>query len=117
MDQTNVKNIYNDLLELSNKDRQKSLWLGKEADHISSYIELMCRLFDDNDFDSFIDEFHETRKNTDLSLKLQNLREMLNSYNGDDKSDTDILMDPNWDSIVARASEIIHDWNIDESNH
>jgi hypothetical protein len=53
-----VENIYNDILELSDVNIQRKLWLN-EANNtglISSFTELMCRLFDDNNLDGFIDD-------------------------------------------------------------
>lgn len=46
-----IENIYRDLLELSDITLQKKLWLNQNNNTglLSSYSELMCRLFDDND--------------------------------------------------------------------
>ena len=50
-----IKNIYSDILELSDLELQKKLWLNEnnETGLISSYTELMCRLFDDNKIEDF----------------------------------------------------------------
>ena len=46
-----IKNIYSDILELSSLEKQKKYWLNNDPENASSYVEVMCRLFDDNDFD------------------------------------------------------------------
>jgi hypothetical protein len=52
-----VKNIYNKLIELSDITLQRKMWLneGNDRREISSYAELMNSLFDDYNFDSFIE--------------------------------------------------------------
>ena len=54
MKNTILQNIYNEILEISNKDIQEESWLGKNPNKSSSYAEVMCRLFDDNNFTYFI---------------------------------------------------------------
>jgi hypothetical protein len=49
-----IKYIYDKIIELSDLDLQRKLWLNENNDTglISSYDELMCSLFDDSKCDS-----------------------------------------------------------------
>lgn len=74
-----IKYIYDSIIELSNLDLQRKLWLNENNDTglISSYVELMCSLFDDFHFDDFVDK---TSSEVGLSekaiLELKKLREL-----------------------------------------
>lgn len=110
----NFENIYEDLLELSDLKLQKKLWLrhGNDTGLISSYMELMNRLFDDDNFDLFIDKgARELGVSPTLILKLDQLRSMLNSYEEGTKTDYDILIDPQWRLISSHASLAVKIWN------
>jgi len=106
-----LDNIYNDLLELSSIDQQKRLWLNKDKNHVSSYTELVCRLFDDDCFDDFIEVLEGVK-----GLNMQDisevfvLHEKLNSYDESGMSDEDILSDPEWLEIVETTMGIIEKW-------
>ena len=105
-------NIYNDLLELSDIHLQRKLWLNQNNDtgEISSHAELMCRLFDDDGFDNFIDEIAiKTGMNSQLILELDKLRTVLNIYKQKD-SDEEIISDPFWQKIIQHAKRVITDW-------
>ncbi|WP_010578177.1 hypothetical protein [Leptospira alexanderi] len=114
MNKTNLENIYKDILELSDKEKQKQYWFGKNHEHISSYVELMCRLFDDNNFEEFVDNI-KNYKGSKLRESLISLKELLESYDEGDKEDTEILLDPQWDLIVEQARKVISVWDIDIS--
>ena len=51
-----VKSVYDNIEEASSIKQQKMYWLNENnvEGYISSYIELMCTLFDDFDFDDFV---------------------------------------------------------------
>lgn len=106
-----LNNIYNDLLELSDRDVQNVDWLTGANGKASSYIELMCRLFDDNDFDSFVErEIYELKTSDEFIKKVQDLRNSLNAYDGDDKSSIEIIDDPNWHKIIDKAKAVVSIW-------
>lgn len=108
------ENIYEDLLELSDLNLQKKLWLrdGNDTGLISSYMELMNRLFDDDNFDLFIDKgARELGVEQTLILKLDQLRSLLNLYEEGTKTDSDILTDPQWSLISNHASLVVKIWN------
>lgn len=108
-----VKNIYDDIVELSDLSLQKKLWLNENNDTglISSYTEVMCRLFDDNDFDDFV---RRTARKIGLPValifELNILSTLLNDYN-EKKSDAKIIMDPKWNQIVEQAQKVIKKWD------
>ena len=51
-----VKGIYDNTEKASSIKQQRMYWLNENnvEGYISSYIELMCTLFDDFDFDDFV---------------------------------------------------------------
>lgn len=104
-----IENIYRDLLELSDITLQKKLWLNQNNNTglLSSYSELMCRLFDDNDIDSFIDN---SQLNKSLSskaiLEFQLLGKFLNE-NSEKNNDEEIINDIKWREIVQQGKNVI----------
>lgn len=107
-----IENIYNDLLELSNIEMQYDYWLGRNPNHVSSYVELMNRLFDDNDIERFADAVAEKRGfSAEFISELKVLIDLLNKYEEKD-TDRQILQDPKWESVVAQAKIVLTEWNI-----
>ncbi|MEO9211178.1 MAG: hypothetical protein ABI208_08765 [Ginsengibacter sp.] len=108
-----VQNIYDDILELSDLNLQKKLWLNDSNDtgQISSYVEVMCRLFDDNDFNGFVEQVTvKIGLPVELISELIVLRTLLQKYN-EKESDAKIIMDPKWNEIVEQAKLVIKKWN------
>jgi uncharacterized protein Smg (DUF494 family) len=108
-----LTNIYLDLIELSDIKKQKKYWLNinNKSEKISSYIELMCRLFDDNCFDNFIDVEAQKAGFSDRIIKeLNQLRKLLNMYQ-EKASDEEIIKDKDWNKIVIQALSVIKLWN------
>ena len=105
-----IKNIYRDILEISDIQRQKSYWLGGDKENTSSYVEVMCRLFDDSDFVNFIDnQSFEIGLSKALISQLKILKKMLMAYQ-EKKTDTDIIQDPEWLKVVDEAKVVIEYW-------
>jgi hypothetical protein len=108
-----IANIYRLIAELANLSLQRKLWLNENNDTglISSYSELMCSLFDDFNFDDFVDnEAVKIGLSKSLIYELSKLRELLNSC--DEKgTDEDIISDPEWRKVVEQAKIIIKEWN------
>lgn len=110
----NVENIYQDLLELSDLNLQKKLWLneGNNMALTSSYTELMNRLFDDDSFDLFIDTgARELGISPLLISQLDQLRSLLNAYEEGMRKDFEIISDPQWRLISDHARLAIERWN------
>ncbi|WP_343704734.1 hypothetical protein [Chitinophaga sp.] len=106
------KYIYNKIIELSNTSLQRKLWLNENNDTglISSYTELMCTLFDDYQFDDFVDKISfELKLSNTLIWELKKLRESLNNYDAKD-TDEEIINDPKWGEIVGQAQKVIEKW-------
>ena len=111
----NIQNIYENLLELSDLNLQKEIWLTIENTKglVSSYAELMNRLFDDDSFDLFIDKRAlELGMGSNLIAQLNHLRYLLNHYN-EKTTDAEIINDQNWIHISTHASLILEIWNND----
>lgn len=112
---TVVKSIYERIIELSDLSLQRKLWLnaGNNTGLISSYDELMCSLFDDFQFDDFVDKsFSEFGFSENTALELSELRKLLNSYK-EKESDELIIDDPEWGKIVNQAKIVVNAWNRD----
>ena len=105
-----IENTYRDILELSDFDIQKKSWLGNDPHYSSSYVEIMCSLFDDNDFDNFIDESEKLGLSYKLVNELNKLRELLNQYDEGDKTDEEIIEDPLWGLVVNQAKIVLDNW-------
>lgn len=105
-----VNNTYADIKEISDIEKQKQCWLGKDKNYVSSFDEVMCRLFDDNDFDSFVDK---TSKEIGLSkeviTELIKLRFLLNSYL-EKGTDEEIIQDIEWHKVSNQAKKVIELW-------
>lgn len=111
--------IYRLISELSNLILQRKLWLNEDNDTglissysglISSYSELMCSLFDDYDLNGFLDhEAVEHGLSKKLIHELKDLRESLNRYH-EEGSDEEIINDPEWETIVEQAKEVLKGW-------
>jgi hypothetical protein len=104
------KFFYDFLVELSDVEIQKKLWLNinNNTEHISSFDELYCSLFDDMDFDIEIQKI----QNQDLENKLILLKNKLINYSVLSKSrnlqnDSIIIKDPKWIEICSFTKEII----------
>lgn len=108
-----IENIYNDIIELSDVALQRKMWLNdnNETGQISSYTEVMCRLFDDNNFDDFIDnKAYKMGLSGSTIYELNKLRGLLNNYNEED-SDEKIITDPEWKKVVEQAKVAIKEWD------
>ena len=105
-----IENTYRDILELSDLNKQKKSWLGNDPNYVSSYVEIMCKLFDDNNFDIFIDESEKLGLSYKLVNELKKLRELLNQYEEGDKTDKEIIEDPLWSLVVNQAKIVLDNW-------
>lgn len=108
-----IENIYRLIGELADLSLQRKLWLNENNDTglISSYSELMCSLFDDYNFDGFIDNrASKIGLSNSVIFELNKLRELLNNYN-EKGSDKEIISDPDWKKVVEQAKIILREWN------
>jgi len=104
--------IYERIIEASDLALQRKIWLNENNDTglMSSYVELMCSLFDDFNFDDFIDNrASKIGLSNSVIFELNKLRELLNNYN-EKESDEEIINDPEWKKIVEQAERVIKNW-------
>lgn len=110
-----IENIYKKLIELSDIELQRKLWLNEHNDtgEISSYVELMNSLFDDYSFDSFV-EMNASKAGMSRTVvaELEKLRSILNNYK-EMETDEGILNDAGWLEIVNQAKGVIDKWDRD----
>ena len=94
-----LKAILQCLIELSDKEFQYRVWFnGENAPESSSFNELMCRLFDDYDFEKsiyFYDISNETKKNLIELGAILSLQEEIDTKN---KLDTE-----DWNEVIRKA--------------
>lgn len=80
---------------------------------VSSYVELMCSLFDDLKFDEFVENTASTLGFSDELINLLcDFRDELRNYIAeDDNYDEAIIKDLNWQIVVKKAQKVIVAWN------
>lgn len=107
--------IYYWIKEISDIKQQKMHWLNENNidNGVSSYIEIMCSLFDDLKFDDFVEN---TAPALGFPVKLISLlrdfRDELKNYIAvDDNDDEAIIKDPNWQIVVKKAQNVIVAWD------
>lgn len=111
MENLALQNIYHDLLELSSIDLQKEYWFGRSQKYESSYGELMCRLFDDNNIKYFIDTLaNDAGLSKECIMGLRVLIDMLNIYE-EKSTEEEIINDPKWQQIVIQAKAVVELWD------
>lgn len=109
-----LHNIYESLLELSRKDLQIDRWLSGKNGRISGYGEFMNTLFDDCDFDLFVDkEVYDLRLTDEFIKELRIVRDSLNSYDEGRKTREEIIEDPSWAKIRKQSKKVVKFWNVE----
>lgn len=104
------KNIFKAIKEISDLERQKLIWMGKLPNLASSFIEDINVLYDDNEFQLFI-EYLKKSNDKLLSDKLDELKKQIDKYDEGEKTEVEILSDPQWIAITEKAKKIINVWN------
>lgn len=106
------KNIYSDILEISDIEFQKKVWFGLQANYVSSYAEVMCRLFDDHQYELFVKKYtYQLNYISSFREQLEILKNKLISFNKEEnKSDIEIVNDIEWIKISQLAKSIINEW-------
>ncbi|MPL73358.1 hypothetical protein SDC9_19157 [bioreactor metagenome] len=108
-----TEHIYDKIVEISDIQLQRKLWLNQNNDLglISSFVELMCSLFDDFHFDDFIDKTaSEIGLSNSIIVELNKLRSYLNNYDEKKYSDEEIINDSEWLKVVEQAKEVLKIW-------
>lgn len=110
--------IHDKIEELSSVDLQNKLWLNRNNDTglISSYPELMCTLYDDNNFELVLRKAMEKYGYSNNALnELYKLNSLLNNYEEpytDGYIDDELIIkDSKWQVIVKQAQTVLANWN------
>ncbi len=102
-------NLYEDFPELSDLKKQEEYWLGKSTKFISSFVEINCRLFDDDGFDDFLEtEAEKEGFNAKAIANMKILRQLLKNYK-EKLTDKEILEDAEWHKISTQAKTVLPD--------
>lgn len=107
-----LDSIYRDIEEISDLELQRKLWLDTDNSigRISSFADVINRLFDGNAFEYFLEkEAIGFGLDEDLVFELTSLKDMLNNY-CEKSTDLEIINDPQWKVIVEKAAQIIKLW-------
>jgi hypothetical protein len=106
-------NIFNAVKDVSDIDLQKSTWLGKHPEYISSFTEVIASLYDDFDFERYLNYYKSTNGNNALYKLLYELNNMIEKYKASGyeielkpKGLEMILSDPQWIEITKKAKEV-----------
>lgn len=110
-----INNIRRTISQLSDTALQRKLWLNENNDTglISSYDEAFSTLFDDNNFDEFVDmEAVKRGISDDLISEFAKLKQQLQTYQ-QKTNDAEIIKDPEWLKIVNQAKIVTEKWKSD----
>lgn len=98
-------NLFNAIKDVSDITLQKKAWLGKHQVFVSSYSEVISVLYDDFDFERYIEYCNSLEKDDAFCQLLTDLDEMISKYEPL-STDEMILTDPLWLKITEKAKEI-----------
>lgn len=98
------KNLFNAIKDVSDIDFQRKAWIGKDPQYISSFSEVISILYDDFDFERYIQYYKSIKGEDTLHKLLSELDQMINEYEAPE-TDELILADPRWIEITNKAKE------------
>ena len=99
-------NLFHAIENLADLEFQRETWTGKNPQLISSYIEIINVLFDDNGFIDYIDYYKSLNGADNLYNLFIELVNMIDNYNGQENDEL-ILNDPSWIAITNKAKQIV----------
>ena len=106
-----LNGIQNAIQEIANSEFQERVWVRGEGPEVSSFTEAICRLFDDYNFDDFLDEhWHIFGLSSQLYRMLRKLRNLLNEYE-EKETDAEIVKDEKWDEIREYAKDVLQEFD------
>ena len=95
------------LKELSDIEFQKRIWLRGEGPEVSSYVEVVCQLFDDTGIGDELSEMeHGIVLSEDLDPVFRELRELFDSIDYR-VGVANILNHPKWPKVAELASRAL----------
>ncbi len=98
-------NLFNAIKDVSDIEMQKNAWNGKSPNIVSSFSEIISILYDDFDFERYIEYYEKTDGESELLAQMKNLDKMIAEYNPLN-SDELILSDPQWVEITKKAKSV-----------
>lgn len=114
MEQFWLDNIHFMIEGLSDIEQQKRVWLGFAENIVSTYSEDLCMLFDDYDFNEFIENWEKENLDKNILKELILFRDKLDLYNhkvlNNNWHNEEILKDPKWLDVVSQAKKVIEIW-------
>lgn len=106
-----LENITACLKQIASAEFQEKGWVKNEIHDYCTFVETMCGLFDDSNFEEFIDERAREFGLSDLQIsKLDRIRNALNDYDAKHGSYEDpniIVNDPEWHGIREMAKDAL----------
>lgn len=100
-----IQNIYSFIKEISDKDFQEKIWVKGLGPEVSSYAELRCSLYDDFNFELFLESHLKLNLPFNLYNDLLSLNSKLINYK-EKGSDKEIIEDVKWLEIVECAKKV-----------
>jgi hypothetical protein len=101
------RNLLSALENLADIEMQKKAWLGLDPNNVSSFDEIIMILYDDFNFEGYIDYYNSlTGTSKTLAKQFADLNSLINNYHSEG-TDIDVLSDTKWIEITNRAKEIV----------
>ena len=98
-------NLFNAIKDVSDLNMQKLAWLGKSSNFVSSFSEVISILYDDFDFERYIEWYENSYGKNDFLHQMKILDKMISRYNPPYSTEL-ILSDPNWIEITKQAENV-----------
>ncbi len=107
-----TKSIYLSVKDISDIKLQERVWLDNTNGQVSSFVEMINTLYDDNCFEDFLSvkEWDEQRSLGKLHQELHVLKEMIDAYE-EPATDAQVLTDAGWKRIVNQAKRTVNVWD------
>jgi hypothetical protein len=113
-----IHNVIESLKEIASAEFQEKGWVKNEVHDYCTFVETMCGLFDDSNFDEFIDEKAADWGYTEEQIdKLDKLRDALNAFDAEHGCYEDpaiIVKDPDWLKIRELAKDALKSLGIEK---
>lgn len=110
------KNIVEYLKQIASAEFQEKGWIRNEIHDYCTFVETMCGLFDDSNFQNFIDKYAKPfGLSGDQINKLDKIRNALNDYDakhGCYEDPSIIVKDPEWLEIRKMAKDALNSLGI-----
>ncbi|MEW5251794.1 SCO4402 family protein [Microbulbifer sp. 2201CG32-9] len=102
--------IFSLIKEIADKEFQRKVWFEGDCEEQSSFTEVVCALYDDYNFEDYLEFEAKKFNSTELVSELQKLNSKLNCFIDtlDGNAFTEkFLTDKRWNSIQEEAQQII----------